>query len=313
MAAAVSEVTDNTVKEKKMENMSGRYVIDEIAKTYPQLYLRPDDEGRRFYPEVVLKGKVPLDRSTEHFIKSENDRIELLFTPAGEVVCVTLYNREDFEIFYQIMGCKCRNDVVSKMTGAAVLDGVVNWGRINSFLDERSRQCRENNEFFDKNAEFKRFVSLKSNYCDYLILLSTGGYSGLKGESFGIDEEEWKACSVEIRKAHECTHYICRKKYPDLIDPVWDEIAADAVGILSAFGHSIPDMECVFLGVSEDGYTKGRLENYSGTDDINETARRAYEAIYKIDGLLDGFCGDPLEAAVMIEEKKHEFWDSHCP
>ncbi len=292
-----------------MKKITGREVIASAAEIYPQLYLNTDDEGRRQYGDVVLKGTVPQVRRLDHFITDEGDSWVQEDTPAGAVDVITLVNREDFELFYRIMGCKCCNDEVPPTMGGVILDGVVNWDKIRGHKHRYTAQCMENGTECDWKSEFKRFTADKANYRDALIILSCGGYSGFSGDSFGFSEDEWRAYSHKIRKAHECTHFICRRLFHDQIEPVWDEIVADAAGIVSAFRHFDAKMECAFLGVDENGYTGGRLENYTDREAIGETARRVYDVIMSIDGLCRENSGiTPYDLAIMLEKKQHELW-----
>jgi len=77
--------------------------------------------------------------------------------------------------------------------------------------------------------------------------------------------EEWLDYSDTIRRFHELTHIICRRLYPDKIDAVRDELVADAIGLYAAYGKYEPRKAELFLGLDQNKYTGGRLENY--TDD----------------------------------------------
>ncbi|MBO5620718.1 MAG: hypothetical protein J5959_03720, partial [Butyrivibrio sp.] len=110
---------------------------------------------------------------------------------------------------------------------------------------------------------FKRFTSDKKNYVDKIIILSRGPYSGISAAIVGEDEERWLELSQVIRKSHEITHFICRTLYPEDIDPIRDEVIADAIGIYAAYGRYDDKMAKTFLGIDGGRYVGGRLENYS--------------------------------------------------
>ena len=138
-----------------------------------------------------------------------------------------------------------------------------NWQKIYSHKKQFFEgQLAKGNLHPDWNAEWKQFSSIRTNYIDTLVLLSFGPYSAVNAGQLGLNDEEWIMHSYTIRKYHELTHVICRSLYPDQISPVWDEIAADAVGLFAAFGQYDIDKARLFLGISDDQYTKGRLENY---------------------------------------------------
>ena len=56
---------------------------------------------------------------------------------------------------------------------------------------------------------------------------------------------------------------ICRRGYPEDIVPVRDELIADAVGLVAAFGRFDGKLERLFLGVQDGRYTGGRLSGYT--------------------------------------------------
>ena len=69
--------------------------------------------------------------------------------------------------------------------------------------------------------------------------------------------------SDTIRRYHELTHVICRSIYPGDIAPIRDELAADAVGLVAAYGCFDPETEKLFLGIRDGRYVGGRLGNYT--------------------------------------------------
>lgn len=231
-------------------------VLARMAAEYPQLYLNPDTDTKEAYCRVVLKGEEPEIRKLDHYTGSLADRDEVLETPAGPVRVVTLGNRQDFELVMR--GFLAAKDgplaPIPESQGAATLT-VFNWARIHAHLalfpiDEQT-------------AEFRRFISVRENYLDMLIILSRGPYSNVQASAAGCSREEWLAISDTIRRYHELTHFICRRMYPDDIDPVRDEMVADTVGLYAAYGHFDPELEKLFLGIKGDLYIGGRLENYT--------------------------------------------------
>ena len=236
--------------------MKEKAVLLAIASDYPQLYLNPDIDDREEYRRIVLQGEEPAAKSLDHYAGSEKDCDETVDTPAGKVRVVTLGNRRDFELVMR--GLMAAKDgplaPIPASQGAAMLT-LFNWPRIHSHLAEFPKE--------EQAEEFKRFTSDKANFTDMLIVLSRGPYSGIGAEEAGFDEKEWLDYSDIIRRNHEITHVICRRLYPDDVDPVRDELIADAVGLYAAFGHFDPEMEKRFLGIKDGRYIGGRLENYT--------------------------------------------------
>ena len=80
--------------------------------------------------------------------------------------------------------------------------------------------------------------------------------------------------------------------------PVWDEITADVVGMLSATGRYDVALAVRFLGAAEDGFTEGRLEEYLNDKQaarIDELALEVYGACKRIGHIVDsGKPSDPF-------------------
>ncbi len=333
-----------------MREIIGREVVAGLAETYFQLYVKPGEENsEQEYKDIVMRGKEPLTRSLSHFILDDRDRLTVEETLAGEVSVITLFNRKDFETFLKIMAGKCCDITIPPTQGASFLNGVINRRKIEAHKKEfLISEHLKGNTAPDWKSEFARFTSVKENYKDALIVLSTGPYSGVdvsqvasvisgingissksSHEKNGyidspvLTSEDWIRLSDTIRRVHECTHFICRKLYPDKIDEIWDELVADAAGVYAAFGKYIPEMVELFLGIgpisdkthfsgnekeeSMYGYIGGRLKNYVKE---NETDEKLDILAGKIHMVLERFREkaqengtlSPLEFALRLEE-----------
>ena len=281
----------------------GREVLTALAETYPQLYLTPGPEGAKLYPGIVRRGEDAPEHSLAGFRSHEDDTLEFERTPAGTVPVITLRERTDFERFLRLMAHKGEKADIPVTQGAATLDGVINWTKIRAhkteFLSSGGKES-------DWNAEFERFISVKENYTDALIVLSWGPYSAVPAGETGCSEEEWLRLSHTIRKAHECTHFICRRLYPELKDAVWDELTADAVGITAALGHFDRALEERFLGIREGRYIRGRLENYVPEGDrtaLDAMAAKAEAVLRRFETVLAEDIGGIYSLPARLEEE----------
>ena len=300
-----------------VRNTDKDMVIRNLAETYMQLYIDPDDtDAQDQYGNIVRRGADPLNKNLDHFTGNDLDTDEYMDTPSGKVRIITLHERSDFVTFLRIMAHKCKPVEIPPTQGASMLDGVINWRRIDAhkeaFLTESSRA---GNPDPDWNLEFKRFTADKRNYLDALIVLSYGPYSNIKASMLGFDDTSWLSYSHTIRIYHECTHFICRRLYPERTDAIRDELVADAVGIYAAFHHFDIDMESLFLGITKDGYSYGRLENYVNRgdfasekeylDSLNELARKTYQDLLCIKNEIETHPVDaPFELVPVLEESK---------
>lgn len=255
-------------------------VLEELAERYPQLYLMPGENMSEEYREVVMNGKMPKKRSLELFLGTPEDEIFYEETPTGMVEIVYLHDRRDFENFLRIMVCRCEAVDIPSTVGAVTLNGVVNREKIRRHKEEYTRlggSCW--------TVEWQLFAADKKNYTDTLIVISEGAYSNISCHKAGYPQEEWLRISRDIRLYHECTHVICQRLYPEKKEVVWDEVVADAVGLLFAIREYDVRLAQLFLGVSSDGYVGGRLENYLTKKQrqyIDETAVCVDRLIYQI-------------------------------
>lgn len=276
-------------------------VLRPLAEIYPQLYLVPGEEGAQTWQDIVRRGKSAPTASLEHFHGNEQDSVTMEETPAGPVRIVTLGDRHDFELFLQIMAFKCVPTPIPPTQGASILDGVVNWTKINQHEEEYLRAGGSEEGLIE---EFKRFTSDKKNYTDALIILSTGPYSAVPAAEAGLDEASWLRASLRIRKAHECTHFICRRLFREKIDAVWDELVADAVGLVAAFGRYDVDLASRFLGIREGVYTGGRLEIYKGEAGPEALAGKVYRTMLHLDQCIRSLGTlPPYDLAIRLEDE----------
>lgn len=233
-------------------------ILEQLAADYPQLYLNPDIDTQEAYRRVVLRGEEPATKSLAHYRGSKYDRMETVDTPVGPVRVVTLGDRWDFELALRgLMAAKDGPEaVIPESQGAAMLT-VFNWPRIHAHLALYPEE--------ERAAEFKRFTAVRENYVDMLVLLSRGPYSHVPAAAVGETEEEWLEHSDAIRRYHELTHVICRRLCPGDVAPIRDELVADAVGLIAAYGRFDPETEKLFLGIRDGRYVGGRLGNYTDT------------------------------------------------
>ena len=282
----------------------GADVLPSLALVYPQLYLVPGTGDAALYDDIVLRGAEPPRRSLGHFHLDAGDSLVYESTPAGEVPVITLRRREDFELFLQIMACRCTRKPIPRTQGASTLDGVINWTRIRA---HKEQFLRTNGEDADWESEFDRFTANKANYRDVLIVLSEGPYSAVSAERAGYPESEWLGISHAIRKTHECTHVMCRRMFPELIDAVWDELVADAAGVTAALGRYDRHLAELFLGIEDGRYVGGRLENYVKDGDdrqqrLDALARKIHETLLRFETIAaEPDAAQPYDLAIRLE------------
>ena len=256
----------------------GYAVQDDIVKLtrrYPQLLL-PIREGERQteeYQESVLGGR-PLEREPD-FVCPEEIELAACDTPAGLAETVCFGRREDFIHAYRALAYRCEPANIPDSVGAGYIGGLINWEKIRAHRDTYLAAGGT-----DWEAEFGRFTSDRKNYRDSLILLSSGDYSNLSAEIVGLPAEEWRRKSLTIRRYHELTHFVCRALYPDNVDALRDEVIADAIGLVAAFGRYDTALAARFLGVEGGGFREGgRLSHYVKDGELQAAVDRAKDLI----------------------------------
>jgi len=293
-----------------MTDISGKGTLAVLAETYQQLYLVPGPDGPEQYRNVVLRGRPPEVKSLAHFQTSEADSCLQEATPAGTVQVITLGNRADFELFLQIMCSRCTPEPIPATQGAVHVSGIINRPKVDAW-QESWRKEHPDASAEEWNSAFRAFQEKKENYTETLIILSTGPYSAVPAEDLGLEEAEWLRRSMILRKTHECTHFVCRKLFPDQVEAVWDELTADAAGIYASFGAFDQDVAERVLGIRDGQWSGGRLSNYC--PGMDEAGLQALSL--KIHGLLSRFRelfaahpGEPVYDLVMLLEKQQPEW-----
>ena len=96
-----------------------------------------------------------------------------------------------------------------------------------------------------------------------VILLGQAPYSNVTAQQLGLEEELWMERSFRLRLAHECVHYETLRLFGDMQNHALDEIVADAIGQIAAFGNFSAERQRLFFGLGQGtGRCTGRLSFY---------------------------------------------------
>lgn len=310
-----------------------KHPIETLSEKYPQLLL-PVQKGEREteeYKNAVLEG-LPLNRRPD-FSLDPGDFLEHAATPAGEAEILFLKKREDFEHAVMALAYRCEPVELPASMGASHISGLINWEKIHSHMREYVSAGGT-----DEDGEFRKFTSEKSNYLDTVILLSSGYYSDVGCEKIGLAENDWLRKSVIIRKYHELSHFFSRRLYPENREAIRDELVADMIGLIAAFGYYDVSAAELFMGIEGETYRNGgRLQIYCSDDvavppssgnaeaeevgaSVRQAAERAHDIIRALsefmensfestDGIRSGSCSEPPESYVFsvldtVEKRK---------
>lgn len=181
----------------------------------------------------------------------------------GAVPVIIAGERDDFVALVQALTSRNEPTPVPDSMGACLVRGLNNWSRVADYRRawEASRSESDDATWAE---EFARLVPNKPLYQDRLVILSTGAYSAVPTRDTDLNEQTWLDRSLVIRREHEFTHYFTYRCFGTMRDHALDELVADCVGLLHAYGRYPSKLALRFLGLDKDtGHRPGgRLENY---------------------------------------------------
>ena len=100
-------------------------------------------------------------------------------------------------------------------------------------------------------------------YRHRVILLNAAPYSNISAEKLGLPVEDWLMKSYLIRLRHESAHYETLRLLGGMKNHALDEILADCLGQMTAFGNFDANRQRIFFGLTEGGEScYGRLTFY---------------------------------------------------
>ena len=239
-----------------------------------------------------------------HLIAPERLRLDLHPTPAGRIPVLTAPVREDFVALVQALTRRNEPTPLPDSMGALMVSGYNNWDRVRRYREAWEAEGGDGSW----GSAFQSLIPQRDLYQDRLILLSEGPYSGVPASAFGLSESDWIQTSHVIRREHEVAHYYCRRALGAMQHNAFDEVLADAYGIVQATGTYRPDWHRRFLGLRGDGTLPeegGRLWNYRAdlSDGAFETLARIVDrAIGTLAETLDPVGNEPEAAALLLRQ-----------
>ena len=192
-------------------------------------------------------------------------------TLAGKIPIIFTPNREDFVTLLRALTGRNEPIAIPNAMGASIVKGYNNWSRIWAYKKQWQKSNKNNSEE-DWKIEFKSIVPKKSLYQDKFIILSDNYYSDLSPKKIGIPKEKWQEMSLEIRKAHEGTHYFTERILGSARNNLLDELIADYMGILAATGTYVSDHFVLFMGLEDfpNINSNGRFQVYVDNGSISK-------------------------------------------
>jgi hypothetical protein len=192
--------------------------------------------------------------------------LEVVSTAAGRLPVIVADTRSDFVALVRAFTERNEPAPVPDALGACLVSGLNNWDRINAH--------RETWPAGRADEEWRRLVANKPLHQDRLLLLSRGHYGGTRADAVGLDETDWLARSLVVRREHEVTHYLTWRLAGRLRSHLLDELVADFAGLTAAFGRYLPDLALACLGLDETGRATpgGRMQLYRQASELTSAA-----------------------------------------
>ena len=282
-------------------SIMGTEAIEALARRFPQLYVAPAEDAQSAHRLASGRGVAPEGATLAHFEGSPRDELREIATPAGPVEVLFLARRGDFETFLRIIGHKSSLAPIAPTVGAITYRGLPDWGKV---ADARAAYLAAGGE--DWRGEFARLAKEPGAFRSEIVVISEGPYSNVPSAGTPYAPDEWLRISREIRLHHECAHVVCRRTMPDDVLPVWDEVTADAVGLIFAIGCYDSALAARFLGVTDSGFEGGRLEEYLNDAQvarIDEVAAEVHAACLRIEE-LSGRVGSAEPFVFLLDLKR---------
>ena len=234
-------------------------------------YLDATRKGKREPPDAAGSGPT--------FVRADSLDLRVYETIAGRVPILVAGHRRDFVTLVQAFTERNEPNEVPPSMGACIVNGLNNWDRVAAYRVNWEAAHADEARAGGWSGEFKRMAANKPLYQDRLIILSRGPYSAIDARDVRMNEDDWLAKSLVIRREHECAHYFTYRVFRSMRNNILDELVADFVGLVRAFGGYRSDLARLFLGLEAFPTIRAgsRIEVYRG--DLSDAALSTVAAL----------------------------------
>ena len=252
-------------------------VLGALAEVLPQLRfpIRDGISQEPAYAAATRRGRLDeADAFAPGLVLERPDSLTLTFTNgvAGVLPLLIAGTRADFEALVRAFTERSEPREVPASMGACFVKGLNNWDRVARYRREWEAANGTAGDDDAWREEMGRFAAQKARYQDRFVILSRGPYSGVSPEAAGVPDAEWLERSLIIRAEHESTHDLTWRLFGIVRSHATDEIVADFVGLVRAFGFYPDGIARTLLGIEDLPRFRpgGRLGNYRGTPPLDD-------------------------------------------
>jgi len=286
-----------------------------LREHLPQLRfpVRPGISETEGYRAATRRGVPPEEIPEATGLAVERpEAIELVIhtSPAGRIPLLIALRRAEFVALLRALTRRNEPEPVPDAQGALMVSGYNNWSSIGELRRRWESLPATARETATWNEEFQRLQGQRELYQDRFILLSDGPYSAVPASDLGLEEAEWRAVSLALRRDHECAHYLTRRLFGSMRNNILDELIADYTGMVGATGRFRAGWFLRFVGLEDFPRYRpgGRLDLYRGKPPLSDGAfrvlqalvKRAAEALERFDAGLPPGPRGPEETALLI-------------
>lgn len=279
LAGARAEEPHVAVWREYADRAASAGVFPALAAVFPQLRF-PIQEGvsqEPAYAAATRRGRLEeADAFAPGLVLERPDALTLTFTDgvAGTLPLLVAGARADFEALVRAFTERNEPKDVPASMGACFVKGLNNWDRVARYRREWEAANGTAGDDDAWREELGRFAAQKARYQDRFVILSRGPYSGVPAADVGLSEGDWLAKSLVVRAEHESTHDLTWRLFGIVRSHATDEIVADFVGLVRAFGHYPDAIARRLLGIDRLPAFRpgGRLENYRGNPPLDDAA-----------------------------------------
>ena len=230
--------------QKWMEETAIEQQYESLRCFLPQLWIIPHDGACKseIYKRLVLRGETNIETENKTDLQLEDQQgfsIRLTDHPCGTFPVIEIKNQNDFINVVRCLAYRCELAKIQSSVHAQAVSGLIHWGLI-----------RKTN-----NLERAK-----------LIILHRSPYSSLPASAIPgkPTNDEWVEMSQRWRLEHELTHLATQRLVGEMRLNLFDELVADALGMLKGLKFFSTDLFRQGLGLNNDASTNptGRVHTY---------------------------------------------------
>ncbi len=240
--------------------------FEALRSVLPQLLIQPHNGASKseIYKHLVLRGESCIQReyaTTLQLNDPQGFSIKVVDHPCGPVPVIEISEHSDFLNVLRCLAYRCELVQIQPSVHSQAVSGLIHWGLI-STLNQQER------------AE--------------LIILHRSPYSSLLAAAIpgNPTTSQWLEISHQWRLEHELTHLATKCLVGEMRLNLFDELVADALGMLNSMQLYSAELFRRGLGLNVDATTtpNGRVHTYLTGLDLHDrhiaceyVLQRAYE------------------------------------